>query len=133
MQYLPKELRVYMDYQKINLRLNEHCSVFLIMSGRLLFILWKYECAFVIKNAIILWMSDLDVRTWIRIIAVLVLAFGEWGVESVRYLKVNVGKRMNCLSQTWGGLFRRDYMLTTVSWIDRKACVLSNKLVFVWN
>lgn len=79
-----------MDYQKINLRLNEHCSVFLIMSGRLLFILWKYECAFVIKNAIILWMSDLDVRTWIRIIAVLVLAFGEWGVESVRYLKVNV-------------------------------------------
>ena len=28
MQYLPKELRVYMDYQKINLRLNEHCSVF---------------------------------------------------------------------------------------------------------
>lgn len=64
---------------------------FLIMSERLLFILWKYECAFVIKNAIILWMSDLDVRTWIRIIAVLVLAFGEWGVESVRYLKVNVG------------------------------------------
>ena len=39
-------------------------------------------------------MSDLDVRTWIRIIAVLVLAFGEWGVESVRYLKVNHSMKM---------------------------------------
>ena len=41
MQYLPKELRVYMDYQKINLRLNEHCSVFFNYEWALIIYLMK--------------------------------------------------------------------------------------------
>ena len=38
MQYLVKELWVYMDHQKINIRLNEHCSVFLKLKVDALFI-----------------------------------------------------------------------------------------------
>ena len=41
MQYLRKELRVYMDHQKINIRLNEQSSVFFNYEWALIIYLMK--------------------------------------------------------------------------------------------